>query len=350
MLNLTYNEILGAYGVYPAPIRPYLLRAETHPTIREMLTKSFMRVFIDLLARAPIADPQRPIMLRVDTVAEQLDVSRKTVSRALNTFINLGWLCPFEGHDGRTRWGKFCGRKYVLQLPIRELVGLPLEKHSPKVPANGSVNNAAQSKASSEPAYDQGDSANEPKMSHGHMVNKVLNKKEASFKEGASKNQKLPADLQALHDELGISIFGICSLMGLAKRVKQRLQDVWIAKQTQIRNAGAKGGRAFEYFKYLLNCGEDFAYVARTRGAIQAVAVSPTSPAISQSTVDDQLRSIAQACKFKRFKHVRNGMEVRFFDGTAEVSRDNQVAYYAAEQMLGLYKGIANGNLVEVVL
>jgi len=59
MSNLTYNDVLSAYAHYPAPIRPYLLRAETHPTLRATLTKSFMRVIVDIVARAPIADPNR---------------------------------------------------------------------------------------------------------------------------------------------------------------------------------------------------------------------------------------------------------------------------------------------------
>lgn len=82
--TLTYNDTLAAYQNYPTPIRPFLLRAETHPALRSQLTKSFMRVFIDILGRAPITDPLRPLWLRNDIIAENLNISTKTVSRALH--------------------------------------------------------------------------------------------------------------------------------------------------------------------------------------------------------------------------------------------------------------------------
>ena len=69
MPNLTYNDVLSAYAEYPPPIRPYLLRVETHPTLRATLTKSFMRIIVDIVARAPIADPGRPLAFRADVIA-----------------------------------------------------------------------------------------------------------------------------------------------------------------------------------------------------------------------------------------------------------------------------------------
>jgi hypothetical protein len=62
-----------------------------------------------------------------------------------------------------------------------------------------------------------------------------------------------------------------------------------------------------------------------------------------------KLADIAKQCRFKRYVHVSNGMRVRFFDGTAELSRDGECELYGGEQMQGLYRGIANGNLREVV-
>ena len=125
MSALTYNDMLGAYSHYPAPIRPYLLRAETHPTLRSMLTKSFMRVVVDVLSRAPIADPVRPIKLRVDIVADDLDVSTKTVSRALNILRKNGWLRRSSDHDGRNNWGEFCSGEFILGDGLRAMLGLP---------------------------------------------------------------------------------------------------------------------------------------------------------------------------------------------------------------------------------
>lgn len=123
--SLTYNDMLGAYAPYPAPIRPYLLRAATHPLLSSLLTKSFMRVFIDILGRAPIADPCRPLWLRVDVVADKLNISTKTVTRAIRFLKNKGWLSHPASHDGRNHHGEFCVREFILSAELRHLLGLP---------------------------------------------------------------------------------------------------------------------------------------------------------------------------------------------------------------------------------
>lgn len=227
-------------------------------------------------------------------------------------------------------------------------------------------------------------------LSHGHIyaVNKVLFKKEASFQKGAldekaetKKTPRVPADLKALQDELGIKPEGICFLMGLAKRTGQRLQDVWTAKRETLLNSGAREGRAKNYLQWLLNCGEDFSYIARTKIAaqaaviaaqgavagsagIQAKAANAPSPARQAGVNGDPRRDeasrpagglsgvfdeVSKACRFKKFRHVSKSLWVRFLDGNAEVSDGmNTVVYAGSMQMHGLYMGIARGNLVEV--
>ncbi len=217
-----------------------------------MLTKSFMRIVIDLLARAPIADPARSLNLRVDNVAADLDVSTKTVTRALNHLRKLGWLSRKPGTDGRNNRGEFACGEFVLGEELRAMLGLPTLQ--PKAVAD-----------SREPEPEPVENTpKETEMSPGvYTVNKVF-LKEASFQKEAShktsrKTPKIPADLTALNTELGIDLYGICALMRLANTVKQRLQDVWIARRDSIRSAGATGGRAYDYFEFLLNTGEDFA-------------------------------------------------------------------------------------------
>ena len=62
------------------------------------------------------------------------------------------------------------------------------------------------------------------------------------------------------------------------------------------------------------------------------------------------LYDFAKTCAFKKFKHVSNGMVVRFYDGTADVSNGQTYAVYAGwDMMRGLYLGVRRGNLVEVV-
>lgn len=351
MFNLTYNDMLSAYEDYPSPIRPYLLRAETHPDIRAKLTKSFMRVFIDLVARTRIRKPEKEISVSVHKVASELGVSTKTVTRTISLCLECGWLDPDPLHDGRNRWGKFSARRYLVATPLRKLIGLPTidEQHSSANPENPPAPPPAQ--ASSVPK-------SETKMSRGIGVNNCLSKKEASFNNEAEKPKGLPADLRPLQLELGIDLFGIFSLMGLAKQVGQRLQDVWIVKRHLLLNSGITGGRAVKYLRSLLNSGDDFAYVARKLANAPGSVGTRSTPSVQRSPSkaphsppDDsnaRLEAIAEACRYRTFRHVSRDMIVRFYDGFAEVTRGAVRETYPACHMEGLYKGVAAGNLVEV--
>jgi hypothetical protein len=430
MLNPTYTEVLSAYTAYPAPIRPYLLRGETHPVLREKLTKSFMRAFIDLLSRANISNPARPIWVRVDTTAKRLGISSKTVSRTIALMTKHAWIRPNEDHDGRNWQGKYAGREFILSTELRKMVGLPVEDPraaQPGVPGTGTggAANVASPDTPGEPASSiasahaefegtlarcaddtktRGNSlhksigvgtemsdgstgyqqkqvknpADQTKMSHGHIgVNNVFLKKEAPLKRDAfvietqgEKTIRIPADLAEMHTVFGISGKGICALMRLAKAQCQRLQDVWKAKKEQLAKAGATGGRAVLYLRRLLSCGEDFAYVARNMTSAPAglseLAPSLTGPhqtppgtAKQPDTCDAgddgdssdslNLRALAKACEGRKFRHISNGMTVRFYDCSADISRGHVYEVYAGwEMMRGLYLGVERGNLIEI--
>jgi hypothetical protein len=351
MLNLTYNDMLSAYEHYAAPIRPYLLRAETHPDIRAKLTKCFMRVFIDLVARTRIRKPEKEISVSVEKVAAELGVSTKTVTRTIALCLDHGWLNPDPRHDGRNRWGKFSPRRYLVATPLRKLIGLPtVDPQSDVAPALESLGAPATSSDSA--------SKSETELSRGIGVNNCSLKKEASFNNEAEKPNGLPADLRPMQHELGIELFGIFSLMALAKQVGQRLQDVWTVKRTYLVNAGISGGRAVKYIRSLLNSGDDFAYVARKLSAASRSHESSckSSRANIRNVPTESSRkaplsgfeAIAEACRFKKFRHVRGDMTVRFYDDFAEVTRGAVRETYPACHMEGLYKGVAAGNLVEV--
>lgn len=431
MVNPTYNEVLSAYTDYPAPIRPYLLRGETHPVLRDKLTKSFMRAFIDLLSRANISNPARPIWVRMDSTAKRLGISTKTVSRTIALMTEHAWLRPNEDHDGRNWQGKYAGREFILSTELRKMVGLPVDDaHDAQPGVPGTVTSSATGAASTgspdEPAasvasalVDAADTpakcaedketsgsavdksmgirtelsdgsagyqqkqvktpADQTKMSDGHIgVNNVFLKKEAPLKREAfvietqgEKTIRIPADLAEMHTVFGISGKGICALMRLAKAQCQRLQDVWKAKKEQLAKAGATGGRAVLYLQRLLSCGEDFAYIARNTaprpagaseltpsctGPQQTPPGTPKQPntgyAGDQGDPSDvmNLRALAKTCESRKFKHISNGMTVRFYDGSADVSRGNVYEVYAGwEMMRGLYLGVARGNLVEMI-
>ena len=351
MRKLTYNDMLSAYKDYPAPIRPYLLRAETHPEIRMRLTKSFMRVFIDLVARTRIRKPAKEISVSVQKVATELCVSTKTVTRTISLCIGSGWLVPDPLHDGRNRWGKYAAKRYLVATPLRDLIGLPTTE-VPPAPESGDKH----------PAHE----VNEPKlqdelgteMSHGIEVNNCFFKKEASFNNEAEKPKGLPADLRPLQNKFGIDLFGIFSLLGLAKQVGQRLQDLLLVKGPHMLSNGILGGRAVNYLRMLLNSGDDFAYVARkitnATGGTEASfktakgrGISTPAPS-ARGASEARLIAIAKACRYKTFRHVTRDMTVKIYDGYAEVTRGAVRETYPECDMEGLYKGIAAGNLVEV--
>ena len=319
--TLTYNDMLNAYAEYPAPIRPYLLRTATHPAIISDLTRSARNVLLELVSRTPLDDPDRPILVKVANVATRLGISEKTVSRAIALMCDRKWLLAEPGYDRRNNYGEFAHPRFIVGTLLRRLIGLPLERRAPVHTPPQPVDNPPP----------------ETKMSAGvYGVNEGSSLKEASFKK-EGQTPSIPASLAPLHDELGISLFGICALMRAAKAANQRLQDVWQAKRDQLRNAGVKEGRAKAYIAHLLASGEDFAYRARC-----------SAPASGAGPVD-ALAAVALRCRHKEFVHERNGMRVRFFDGSAEVRRDGNYETYAGEQMQGLYKGVLNGNLREVI-
>ncbi|MEJ7804465.1 MAG: hypothetical protein WKG03_00880 [Telluria sp.] len=408
MTVLTYNDMLSAYGVYPAPIRPYLLRAETHPVLRPNFTKSGLRVFVDLLARAPIRDPERPIHVRVDVVARDFGVSTKTVGRVLRQLLTFGWLSPFQGTDGRNNEGKFKGRDFLITTELRTMVGLPTERpplpaiaakvipvspgteqhddlglatENPPakvIPASPDVeqHDHLELRTETHPAevipapsdvkhhdnlpsapldQEEDDIAKEnmplePKMSDGLIgVNKVF-KKEASSKEAFNKNTtsneiRLPIGLHALHTVLKISKGGICKLMRLAKASNQRLQDVWDAAGHRILNAGALEGRAVAYFKFLLNTGEDFSYTARRRAGMP------------RHTSKNNHQDYAPAPRLdtrnywnRKFRGA-NGVVVRVHgDGSGELTdATRREVYISPRDMEQIFTAIADGTLNEVV-
>ncbi|WP_379674766.1 hypothetical protein [Massilia antarctica] len=404
MSDLTYNDMLNAYAAYPAPIRPYLLRAETHPLIRPQLTKLGIRVLIDLLARTPIRDTMKPIMVKVDNVAEQLNVSTKTVGRVIRLMLSSDWLLPTTTHDGRDNNGKFSWREFIVGTPLRRLLGLPTTPHAghshqaPEDTSHAPVKDLTpqqnapsiagriaptdpittlvstpiaeiEENVISTPIFSE-ICRSETILSDGLIgVNKCI-KKEASPKEAPQedftpiqppKREKVPQGLTELHTVLGISPRGIFKLMRLAKSKGQWLQNVWAAKGNVMLNAGAFEGRAVAYFEFLLNTGEDFDYVARCKGNMPLAKAldqfnagahnqRPNAPVVNQVvSLEDKLLAIAKQCRFKKFRHVSNGMRVKMHDGAAEVTWGQQSEIYAGEQMHGLYKGIANGNLVEVM-
>lgn len=375
--SLTYNDMLGAYDAYPIPIRPYLLRAETHPQLTPLLTKSFMKVLIDILARAPIKDPLRPLKLRVDVVANDLGISTKTVGRAIYFMQQQGWFSLYRNQYGRNRYGEFGAREFLLSVELRTLLGLPTAHPSS---LSNNENHGEDEKKTVPPSLntdtiDQGvttksvgNSTTETKMSHGaYKVNKIF-KKEASFQEEASKlktqknlpqfnsttratpcdstksenvkQPKLPPELDEMAETLNIHPWGICSLMRLAKQCRQRLQDVWKVKRDQLINAGVKEGRAFRYVEFLLQTGEDFAFRAQK-------VVMKKSPASTEYAISRTPEKIDHRIYWNKRFTGNGGLQVRIHgDGSAAFTNTTHSnSYICPADMGSIYEAIAIGKL-----
>ena len=359
MSNLTYNDVLSAYAEYPAPIRPYLLRTETHPTLRATLTKSFMRIIVDIVARAPISDPNRPLAFRADVIAANLDVTTKTVSRAVTLFRKLGWLKRHSDADGRNSWGEFCAGQFILGDELRTMLGLPtattippstVEETAPAIAAQETPSVTPELRKDRDHEAPKAQT-NETEMSRGlYRVNKVF-KKEASFSKEAfdTKAQKappktnptkVPYDLVALQTELGILPFGIFKLIGMAKAVQQRLQDVWVAKRDQILSSGATEGRAVRYLESLLNSGEDFAYRARLQAMSPTTAPQTQRP--TQAAVEDNHRRHWNIC-YSGPNDLMVRIDADGFTFVSDATRTN--AYVRPADMGQIYEAIAAGRL-----
>lgn len=251
------------------------------------------------------------------------------------------------------------------------------QSHATPNPADSPVENPVDNPVFPCPAGEQND-LNRTGLSSGviYEVNKVFSLKEASLhKRGlflnteTGKTIRIPIDLLPLIDELGIKPEGVCKLMRLAGAKGHRLQDVWAVKRDQLLNSGAKEGRAVKYLEFLLNCGDDFAYRAsikvapgdahtadagkRAPTSVTRPSAAPQTPEVAAeqapSTALAKLLAIAKATRFKRFRHVRSGMLVRFFDGIAEVTYGMQRSFVAGwDKLEAYYLGVSRGNLVEV--
>lgn len=143
--------------------------------------------------------------------------------------------------------------------------------------------------------------------------------------------------MRHLPEQAGILPTDICKLFGIANREGHQLADVVEVAKPYLAKIGASPARAYRYLLAMLLNPKKIDYTGRLAQEARIRAATAT------------VRDIEARCRFKTFVHVSNGMQVRFFDGSAEVRVNGEYAVYAGEQMVGLYRGVANGKLREVV-
>ncbi|MBC7683618.1 MAG: hypothetical protein H7176_00115, partial [Bdellovibrionales bacterium] len=164
---------------------------------------------------------------------------------------------------------------------------------------------------------------------------------EISIKNRNGEPPKLPSAVEHIPAETGISATGVCKLLGIAREVGCKLEHVIAVAKPYIAKIGTESpGRSYRYLLKMLLSPKKANYAARA-AQIERQG-EPDSVQL--------LLAIALQCRFKRYVHTsRPGLQVRFFDGAAEVSCDGQVATLAGRQMTVLYADVANGTLKEVM-
>lgn len=318
MRPITIEDVVKPYLHLPSAVQIALVRIETHPTFRAV-TKSTLKVLKALVSRASATNGTTIIRARLDRVAEEADVSTKTVQRALRVFHQLNWVS--QASEGRSEYGVFESKRYRLSPALCELVHLPTKE---------------------KPACEL---ARETELSDGAIYVDLSLKedlRETSIKNRNGDPPKLPAAVEHVPAETGISPTGVCKLLGIARQVGYQLEHVVLfAKPYLARIGTASPGRAYRYLLAMLTNPRQVDYAAKlaqlermTEGATRAKSA----------------KQLEVHCRYKRFMHkTRAGLRVRFFDGVAEVSRDGELATLAGAQLAPLYADVANGQLVEVM-
>jgi hypothetical protein len=266
-----------------------------------------------LLTRASKVDGTTPIKARLDIVAEQAEVSEKSVRRTLVTLRSAGWL--EDASTGRSEYGVFTSKRYRFSPELCAIVGLPT-KENPKAPQEAAT------------------------LSDG-AVYVDLNFKE-DHREILRKNQNpvtLPAELEAIV-ELGVKATGVCKLRGMASAKGHNLADVFTVAKKRLQEIQAKGGRVFRYLAAMIDNPKATDYAARA---------ALIDHSYLQEQAAQQTKSRSQKYAYKRFA-AGPGITVRIFDGIAEVIRDgNPIGSIAGRDMEKVYDDIESGKLREII-
>ena len=163
--------------------------------------------------------------------------------------------------------------------------------------------------------------------------------REISIKNREGQPPTLPLAVCNIPNETGILATGVCKLLGIARQVGYQLEHVYAVAKPYLAKIGVSPARTFRYMQTMLLNPKKIDYAAKAAQKARQFEISH----------DPGLATIAKQVRYKRYVHKSNGMQVRFFDGIAEVRRDGHFEVYAGAQMQGLYKGVANGNLVVVL-
>lgn len=312
--HTTVADLMSPYQKYPKTIQTAILLVETNPRFRG-LTLSMKSVLKTLITRVSKTDGTTPIRARLDLVAEQADVSTKTVQRTVSALRAAGWMDKVS--EGRSEHGVFTSRRYQFSADLCSIVGLQVK---------GAVSQKT----------NLSDGAVYVDLSFKEDHQEVLLQKRIENPE--ANKVSLPPELQPIID-LGIKDTGVAKLRGMAYAKGHNLADIFTVAKKRITELKASGGRVYCYLAAMIDNPKATDYAAKASqiersGVVAAIA----------GKSKDRARQYAH----KRFAG-SNGLIVRIFDGNADVSRDRTpICMVGGRDMDTIYDDIESGKLVEV--
>jgi molybdenum-dependent DNA-binding transcriptional regulator ModE len=222
-----FHDLHQKYGHLPSVLQEAVLRANSHLALQKSLTTSCRLVLADLVSRADKKDPARPIKVNLTKVADTVEISYKTVTRAINAMESLQLIQRVE--NKRNRSGRFGSSVIELSDQLRNLLGLPAR---------------------------QKESSSEVHILEKHFQEHVTSDRKAMGRVQDKADVVLPEELLEL-EEKGIDKYGICRLRGMATKYGHKLEDVW-AVGKQYTKEMIKG-RLFNYLKTMIMKADDYA-------------------------------------------------------------------------------------------
>ena len=227
MLVPAFQELHQKYGHLPSVLQEAVLRANCHLALQKSLTTSCRLVLADLVSRADKKDPALPIKVNLTKVADSIEVSYKTVTRAINTMESLELIQRTE--NTRKRSGRFGASVILLSDQLRTLLGLPVQKT---------------------------ESVCEQHELEKHFQQNVASDRKAMNRVQDKADVVLPPELLELETK-GIDKYGICRLRGMATKAGHKLEDVWAVGKQYTKELIK--GRLFNYLKAMILKADDYA-------------------------------------------------------------------------------------------
>lgn len=271
----TIEEVMKPYLRYPKVIQQAILRAETHPAF-SILTKSGKRVLKDLMTRVCKSNAEEPIKANLEKIASDMQVSYKTVQRAVSALIGAGWLLKQMDNvmGERGNFGLFKSIQYRFTPEFCKIVELPF------VDENGNSGNSRESLGNNSGKGDENNDGQ--KMSDRSYIDFIdltftKDQQEISLKNKKNKTPiTLPTELCQFSQEFQIEKSLICKARGHAHSRGHKLEDICKVAQERLKAIGVTGWRVYKYLLSMIVKNADYAGRAAQAGRI--ADVKPKKP------------------------------------------------------------------------